>query len=356
MTSPVWLLAVVGILSLCGCLAEAQSQDPATFFGGVENEAYLEWLNDVSYKRSEFIPSPAGNETGAAIHWTIKDDQIFLAMTAKATGWISFGIAESGGMSGADVVTYLAQTDSLVDGYIEDDRMVKTDDCQSWTLLNTTTDGGFLIFEAVRALDTGDTQDRPIVQDGNPSSIASRVIAAWSDSPSMNIHGPNNRALTSLRFYDLEGDDFARVMSNEAEGFIDLKAVNHSIKVQDTEYAYFCFTYADLVAQGLPLGAELHTIGMEPLIDASSRKHVHHFVLYASSEGDLDSTNCSNTLFAEIAYGWAPGEGKSPISSYLCFLFPLSLMYPRSSLVRSATVAFKCWWTLGREWLQDFSA
>lgn len=78
-------------------VVNAESQDPTTFFGGIENEAYLEWLQGVSYERTEFLPSPAGNSTGAALHWTIQGDEIFLAVAAKASGWVGFGIAESGG-------------------------------------------------------------------------------------------------------------------------------------------------------------------------------------------------------------------------------------------------------------------
>jgi hypothetical protein len=88
----------VGALLTVG-LVDAQSQEPSTttFFGGIENEAYLEWFQRASYERTEFLPSPAGNSTGAALHWTIQENEILLAVAAKATGWVGFGIAESGG-------------------------------------------------------------------------------------------------------------------------------------------------------------------------------------------------------------------------------------------------------------------
>jgi len=100
--SLVFFIVVVSAVFASG-FATAQSQDPATYFGGTENGAYLDWLQfqGTSYKRTEFLPSPAGNSTGAAIHWTIQDDEIFLAVAAKATGWVGFGIAESGGKSKA---------------------------------------------------------------------------------------------------------------------------------------------------------------------------------------------------------------------------------------------------------------
>lgn len=95
MTSVVRLLAFLTVVFSAGLGADAQAQDPVTYFGGIDNTAYLEWLEGVTYSRSEFLPSPAGNSTGAALHWTIQDDQIFLAVAAKATAWVGFGIAES---------------------------------------------------------------------------------------------------------------------------------------------------------------------------------------------------------------------------------------------------------------------
>lgn len=92
-----FLTAVTTLICTVGS-SHAQSLDAATFFNGEENEAYLQWLGNVdTYDRSVFLPSPAGNSTGSALHWKIQGDEIFLAMAAKATGWVGFGIAEAGG-------------------------------------------------------------------------------------------------------------------------------------------------------------------------------------------------------------------------------------------------------------------
>jgi hypothetical protein len=96
-------------------------------------------------------------------------------------------------------------------------------------------------------------------------------------------------------------------MDAQAEGSIELTAKDHPIKAIDTEYAYFCFSYADLVNAGLPNNTALHTIGFEAIIDPRSAKHIHHFVL-AGSQDDLEETSCEDMLFIEIAFAWAPGE------------------------------------------------
>jgi hypothetical protein len=176
----------------------ANAQDPVTYFDGTDHDAYLKWLQDSSYERSTFLPSPEGPSTGAALHWNITNDSIYLAVAARATGWVGFGVAESGGMKGADSVIFMAADNALIDSYILEERLPIPDDCQSWTLLNSQTDGGFLIFEAVRLLDTGDPQDRLIVEDGDQALPSSRIIAAWSDSDYLQYHGSNNRVGSSI--------------------------------------------------------------------------------------------------------------------------------------------------------------
>jgi hypothetical protein len=253
-----------------------------------------------------FLPSPAGPLTGAALHWNITNDSIYLAVAARATGWVGFGIAESGGMKGADPVIFMAAGKSLFDSHILEERFPLPDGCQSWTLLNSQTDGGFLIFEAVRLLDTGDPQDHPIIEDGDPGLAPSRVIVAWSDYDNLQNHGPDNRAQSSLRFFAKSDDTFQDNMAAEAEGTFELTAKDYPIKAMDTEYVYFCFNYADLVNAGMPNNTQLHTIGVEPIID--SAKHIHHFIL-SGSQDDVGEADCEQFMLIELAYAWAPGEG-----------------------------------------------
>ena len=298
------LILVVAVF-LSG-IAKAIAQDPVTFFNGTNHDAYLKWLQGSEYQRSTFLPSPAGPMTGVALHWNITNDSIYMAVAARAMGWVAFGIAESGGMKGADAIIFMAADNVLIDSHILEERFPLPDDCQSWMLLNSQTDGGFLIFEAVRLLDTGDPQDHPIIQDGDPGSSPSRVIVAWSDYDNLQYHGPDNRAQSSLRFYANSTDGFQDIMAAEAEGSIELTAKDYQIKAMDTEYAHFCFNYTDLVNAGMPNNTQLHMIGVEPILD--SVKHVHHFILL-SSRDDIGEANCEDFMFLEIAYLWVPGAG-----------------------------------------------
>jgi hypothetical protein len=92
----------------------------------------------------------------------------------------------------------------------------------------------------------------------------------------------------------------------EAEGTLELRAVDYPVKDEISEYARFCFSNADLVNAGMPSDTDSHTIGMEPIIDPRSAEHIHHFTLFGSEQA---SENCDIEDMAEIAYNWAPGEG-----------------------------------------------
>lgn len=271
-------------------------------FNGVDDASYVSWLDTVDYSRSVFLPGSTLSD-GAAIHWNIIADQIQLAIAVRATGWVAFGISENGGMRGADMVIFEAEGENLIDAHVLQDLFPYPDSCQSWTLRHSVDDGGFLVFEASRFLDTEDTQDHPIVDDRNFSD-ARRVVAAWGDTSSYSYHGPN-RSRGAIRFFGNEKSDewatFAAQMDSESEGSFDLLANDYAIPKDETTYADFCFQESDLLAMGIPVNTPLHTIGIQPIVDERSAAYVHHFIVYGSS----DPTECRGQ---EVAYGWAPGD------------------------------------------------
>lgn len=70
--------------------------DPSSYFDSVDNTVYLDWvtLNVTNYDASVYLPSPANEEMGVALHWKLDGDSILLAVAARATGWVGFGIGE----------------------------------------------------------------------------------------------------------------------------------------------------------------------------------------------------------------------------------------------------------------------
>jgi hypothetical protein len=222
-----FLALIPGLLTVSG----VNAVDPSSYFGGSNIATYLDWVHQSSYARHAWIQSSSDSALGVAIHWTTNDSHIQLAVAANATGWVGFGLAESGSMRGADVILYTAETDELVDSYVLDDLVTPMpDDCQSWTLVNSIVDAqdGFIIFEATRALNTGDSQDRVMIDDSNDFIPATRIIAAWGDSSTPSYHGVDNRAKSSVRFMGATSSEeeyalFQTIVTREAEGTLRFK-------------------------------------------------------------------------------------------------------------------------------------
>ncbi len=291
-------------------------ETPTEFFPGMIKDVYTDWLDTVSYNKSTFIESSYDTTTGAALLWNIVDDMIYLAVAVtQATGWAAFGLAESGSMRGADIVMYTAETDTLTDAYVLDELVQPSlDTCQSWTLINSVVDEGFIIFKAKRLLNTSDSQDRTIIDDTEFIIPLTRVIAAWGNDTTLSYHF-RNVARGAVRFFGTpEIDDesfFFQTVSTEAEGNVTLSADNYIIPSDVvTTYARFCFSNNDLMNIGVPIDQDLHAICFEPFVQPGNTKYVHHYFVYAS-EAPFNATNasCAEEYPAlELAYVWAPGD------------------------------------------------
>jgi hypothetical protein len=90
---------VVVFLSLTAT-AQTLSNSPSEYFGGIDNDVYLDWWSKSfsKYTSSLFLPSNFDSDVGAAVHWNIVGDSINLAVAARATGWLGLGLSENGGM------------------------------------------------------------------------------------------------------------------------------------------------------------------------------------------------------------------------------------------------------------------
>ena len=120
------------------------------------------------------------------IYWKIEGETLKLALEAEATGWVGFGLGETTGMQGADVVYYEKASNTLTDAYVTDtNAMPVADKCQDWTLVGSETSGSKLIVELSRKLVPADTaQDRGITNDLAPN-LPTPVIAAWGNTPTI---------------------------------------------------------------------------------------------------------------------------------------------------------------------------
>jgi DOMON domain/Copper type II ascorbate-dependent monooxygenase, N-terminal domain len=324
------------------------------YFGGSEHSAYVSWYNTVQYSGSVYLPASNFNVSedgnGAAIHWRVDETFLYVAVAARAqNGWVAMGIAEAGGMKGADIVIYeSSKPDQLTDAHVLDERVPLVDDCQDWSLVHVQNENGFLIFEGKRLLNTTDGQDHVIINDSETMVAAQRIIAAWGDSDVMQYHGKTNRGRGSIRWYGT-GDEyvfFRNTMAAKADGYFELFVNNYTVEAVDTKYVNFCFNWEpDIVTQGVPATENVAIIGAEIVLDKDGGKFVHHAAVSASHQTSNTSGTCLDTgKYDQFLYSWTPGAlplalpddvgftlGPAPIQGILSF--QVQIHYNNPSLI-----------------------
>ena len=282
----------------------------------VDKEDYSNWLGNApnNYTRHDFLPSSTNADDGAAVFWKLSNNTVNFAIAVRATGWVGLGISEAGGMLGADVILFESSSPfQLVDSYILDDKAVPLpDDCQDWSLKNSIVNNGWILIEMSRLLDTGDTQDHPLMPDADLWLPPTRLIAAWGDSESSAYHG-GKQGRSSVRLYvtpddinAIKSESFAleETLTNLSNGnHFDIREDNYEIPAVETEYHDVCKTMEELIEEGsLDMdGKSLITvIGAMPVISEETRQFVHHFTVYLQPDCDQFSFPRS------MVYAWAP--------------------------------------------------
>jgi len=308
-----WLLAagIYGLQLISPNFAAANSLS-----GQNIPSTYASWLQQEGryYEQHMFL----GNDDQMALHWKIVGEQIMLAVGATTSGWLGFGLSESGGMKGADMFLYTVRDNTLEDGYSSYYSRPFEDTCQDWKLRNSTFDAaeGFILVEVSRALRTGDSQDIDFFDDSDLSMPGNRAIFAWGDEPQVSYHG-ENAGMKVVRFFSPLADSSIPVLPkivdqgdskypeelslDEGEFFIDVRASNYTIPTNMTTYAEICFTEDDLLDLGLNLTIKTHMVKAHYL-PGGSEEFVHHIVLYGMLEGET-----CDTAFKHV-WVWAPGS------------------------------------------------
>ncbi|CAM9653269.1 unnamed protein product, partial [Scytosiphon promiscuus] len=212
------------------------------------------------------------------IYWTIniEEETIRLAVNAKsASGWVGVGISEMGGMEGADILYFETSSGNVTDAHALVAGTPTIDECtQDWTLLSTNVgDDGSLVFEAERALDTGDAQDRVFLDDTKDGVLPTRLIAAWGDTDFVSYHDTNFAKGEIVMFGEEEDADLPLVEIKES-GNATYFDSNFSVPEQRTWYEDTC-----IPASELPSLQEYHVIGFEGVLQSDTAEYVHHLVL-----------------------------------------------------------------------------
>ena len=323
-------------------------------FGGADNAAYVDWAAGAgaSYTAAVCYNASSPDTTqGVAVHWKLDDENIHLAFAARATGFVSVGISENGGMKGADLVIFeTANPGKLRDAHVLDAFLPVDDVCQDWVFVDSHEDGGFLIVEVSRKLDTMDTQDHKIINDVDIGIPAQRIIAAWGDTDTASYHGQNN-ARGSVRWYG--GGDELKLIAAKLETAADssflLRIPNHTLAAKETDYVDFCFVWdPDLTSQGVPANGNIAVIAADMEITDEARPYIHHLAVYATDIASNQSRTCIDTGYGYAIYSWAPGFlpfvlpdnvafGMGPTSSNRLQSFMINMHYNNPKLIENVT-------------------
>jgi hypothetical protein len=164
---------------------------------------------------------------------------------------------------------------TVKDAYVTVQRFPQMDDCQDWEFVDSKTEDNFLIVQVRRKLNTGDTQDLAILNDGDYGVPSQRIIAAWGDDETFAFHGMK-RARGTIRWFNFGEDEatvFQEAMHANAEGSFAVRREDYPIKPIETDYANFCITGDGLRAEGIALDDGVTIIGIDPVITS---EYVHH--------------------------------------------------------------------------------
>jgi hypothetical protein len=136
------------------------------------------------------------------IYWKVDDDTLRLDLETTVTGWVGFGLGETKGMKGTDIVYYEHEAKSLTDSYVKTaEGKSSKDTCQDWKLVAAETTGGKVIVEVSRKLVSDDnTQDRSITNDAAPL-LPTSVIAVWGNDTEISKHLQENRVGSVVHFF-----------------------------------------------------------------------------------------------------------------------------------------------------------
>ena len=232
-------------------------------------------LSPAAADAGEFPRSLELQDGAFRMQWEISGDALRLRLEAPVVGWLAWGIAETTGMRGADIVYYEHAGGRLVDSYATRDGKPTEDQCQDWALVATETSGGKLAVELTRKLVTNDPQDRAITHDAAASLFPTRIVAAWGDSAEIQYHCSTCRVAASVRLFGSGGetgeDSFDALRADTSLQSHDIIVPNFQIpSVSVTTYKVSKGKHLDVIQ-----GEEGQTCAREPSQKVRKGKHLH---------------------------------------------------------------------------------
>ncbi|CAM9448244.1 unnamed protein product, partial [Ectocarpus sp. 4 AP-2014] len=168
---------------------------------------------------------------------------------------------------------------------------------QDWTLVSAEAGTDGLVFEAERALDTGDSQDHVFVDDSADDVLPTRLLAAWGDSETIGYHAANFAKAEVILYGGIENsntDPILELTTDPDVLFFDVTAKNFTVPTNRTHYENSCIPRSELPVE------EFHAIGFEGIIQASTSKYVHHLTLTAYTGTHDCGQDCIDWVLANL--------------------------------------------------------
>jgi len=135
----------------------------------------------------EYASSQTYDRGNYEVWWTTGGGDLYMAVKAKTAGFVSIGIQPGSTMKNADIVFGFVKdgTATAVDTFSTgsfgphpaDTELGGTDDIKAFA---GTEQGGYTVIEFVRALDTGDSYDKPLAPGTN------KIIWAYGKSDNVD--------------------------------------------------------------------------------------------------------------------------------------------------------------------------
>eukprot|EP01130_Rhizamoeba_saxonica_P013720 TRINITY_DN5893_c0_g1_i1.p1 TRINITY_DN5893_c0_g1~~TRINITY_DN5893_c0_g1_i1.p1 ORF type:complete len:571 (-),score=143.43 TRINITY_DN5893_c0_g1_i1:1296-3008(-) len=226
-----------------------------------------------------------------SLYWNVYPELnvIKLALKAKTTGWVGFGIGEptSGSMPGADVMIAQVFSDgqtTISDRYTLEKEEPLIDDCQNWVIIDGIEEDGWTIVEVKRELVTGDVQDRDIVSGNN------KIIVAYGSTDDINYH-QFRKASGAVFFGENRNDLLEDIKKRDDVEYFDVFNRDYNVPQKLTQYLDVQIEFE--------LEEDVHIIAFEHIITSGTIDIVHHFLLLGGPEYDI--------LKQSQLWGWAPG-------------------------------------------------
>ncbi|KAJ3098910.1 hypothetical protein HDU97_003582 [Phlyctochytrium planicorne] len=243
-----------------------------------------------------------------ALHWNIAADNstitfgVDLEVPSNQKKWVGIGFSDMGGMRGADVFLLRQNPDTsayyIQDSYSKDYVTPVPDASQDCTLLTSPPASDvYTLYTFVRAINTCDSKDKPIVKDS-----VMHLIWAYGDSTTQLA---NHDAMGN---FDVVLWD-ATYSANNPPMPTDVKTLEvrmPNITIPSRNTSYLCSHFE------LPKDQKYHAIKTEGIITS---KMVHHIIIYGCTSppvapaafGDLYDCRSMDPECSEFTFSWVPG-------------------------------------------------